>query len=137
MTFHEGVSMGLLEVGELPKTQRGTGRKRGSWRGHEEEAKELRVLAERHPDQWGKVLVRATAARAQQISSAIKNGTAADFKPDENGQFLAHVRKSTDQSGDPTNRKGEPITLYDVWARYEYTGPDKKKSAHAHAAAAH
>lgn len=121
--------MGLLEIGALPKTQRGTGRKPGTWRGHEEEAQELRTLAQRHPDQWGKVLEKVSASRAQQVASAIKNGTAADFKPDAGGSFTAHARKSPDQSGAATNRKGETITPYDVWAKYEMNNSQQAQVA--------
>jgi hypothetical protein len=121
--------MGLLEVGPLPKTQRGTGRKPGTWRGHAEEAEQLRNLP---AGQWGKVLAQVQASRAQQIVSAIKNGTAADFRHGEDGsKFTAHARKSKDQAGAPTNRKGQTVTLYDVWARYL---PPSSKSKAAKAA---
>jgi hypothetical protein len=108
--------MALIKVGPLPRTQRGTGRKPGTWRGHAEEARQLRAL---EPGQWGMVLERVQASRAQQIVSAIKNGTAADFRHESDGaRYTAHARKSDDQSGAPTNKKGVTVTLYDVWARW-------------------
>jgi hypothetical protein len=114
----------LIKVGTLPPTQRGTGRKPGTWRGHAEEANQLRELAKKNPEQWGMVLERVQASRAQQIVSAIKNGTAADFRHEESGaKFTAHARKSADQSGAPM-RKDVPVTLYDVWARYLPDGTD-------------
>jgi hypothetical protein len=64
------------------------------------------------------VLERVQSSRAQQVVSAIKNGTAADFPHEADGsKFTAHARKSKDQSGAPV-RKGAPVTLYDVWARF-------------------
>ena len=108
--------MGLIKVGPLPKTQRGTGRKPGTWRGHAEEARQLREL---ETGQWGMVLERVQASRAQQIVSAIKNGTAADFRHEPDGaHYTAHARKSEDQTGAPLNKKKQIVTLYDVWARY-------------------
>lgn len=115
----------LLEVGPLPPTQRGTGRKPGTWRGHADEAARLRAL---DPGMWGKVLERVQASRAQQIVSAIKNGTAADFRYGEDGsKYTAHARKSKDQSGAPTNRKGQTVTLYDVWAKYLPAGTEEEE----------
>lgn len=110
------MGQGLLETGPLPPTQRGTGRKPGTWRGHAEEAAQLRALPS---GEWGKVLAKVQASRAQQIVSAIKNGTAADFRHGVDGsKYTAHARKSRDQEGAPRNRKGQTVTLYDVWARY-------------------
>lgn len=114
--------MALIKVGALPKTQRGTGRKPGTWRGHKEEADQLRGLK---PGEWGMVLERVQASRAQQIVSAIKNGSAADFRIEKDGShFTAHARKSEDQSGAPTNKKNKIVTLYDVWARYVQAGEE-------------
>lgn len=110
--------MALLRVGEIPKPQRGTGRKTGTFRGHEEDAEELRTLAARHPSEGGVVLGKVSASRAQQVASAIKKGTTADFKHDENGYFIAQARKSPDQSGAGTNKDGKALVLYDVWAQY-------------------
>lgn len=112
--------MALLEIGPLPQTQRATGRKPGIWRGHEEDAQQLRTLAQRHPGQWGKVLEGATSARAQQIASAIKKGRAYDFKPDETGKFVAHARKSA-----VTLDSGK--TAYDVWARFVPAGQEEQE----------
>jgi hypothetical protein len=69
------------------------------------------------------VLERVQASRAQQIVSAIKNGTAADFRHEpDGGRYTAHARKSEDQDGAPTNKKGLTVTLYDVWARWLPSG---------------
>lgn len=110
--------MALLRVGQPPKTTRGVGRKPGIWAGHGQDAEELRKLADRHPTEWGVVLGRVNASKAQSVASAIKTGKAADFKPDFNGHFEAISRKSEDQANPPKNRKGQPYVLFDVWARY-------------------
>lgn len=114
--------MGLLETGELPKMTRTQGRKPGKWRGHEDMAEELRVLASRQRDadkRWGKVAERENPTKAQAIVSAIKKGEAVGFAPTEKGSFDARSRKSRNQHRAPINKAtGKPVVLYDVWARF-------------------
>lgn len=114
--------MGLLAVGELPKVTRNSkGRKPGKWKGHEDLAQELRVLAsrERDPDKrWGMVAERHTDAKAQNIASAIKKGEAIGFEHTTAGHFEARSRKSRNQSRAPETKSKQPVVLYDVWARY-------------------
>jgi hypothetical protein len=107
---------------------RGTGRKPGVWRGHEEEAELVRKTASRHPDQWSMIATRVSASKAQQVAWAIKNGKTADFKPDDDGEFTAHARKSEDQENAPLGKNGKPITLYDVWCRYLHREPEPVKT---------
>lgn len=115
--------MGLLAVGELPKvTRTGTGRRPGKWRGHEEDAQELRQLqaGEQDPERcWGLLVRRVNENKAQSIVSAVKKGEAIGFEHTPEGCFEAVSRKSPDQGRAPVNpRTKEPFVLYDVWARY-------------------
>src|SRR5580765_6615487 len=113
---------GLLEVGELPKMTRTHGRApTGKWRGHENLAEELKLLAKRenNPERrWGKLAERLTPTKAQDIALAIKKGESPGFEHVD-GVFEAKARKSKNQNRAPVNtRTGKTVVLYDVWARF-------------------
>jgi hypothetical protein len=118
---------GLTAVGELPPKSRGTsGRKPGRWRGHEDLAEELRVIARREQDpgkRWGRIDERVPEYTAQARVAMVKKGEAVGFEHTPEGRFEAESRKSKNQNRAPVNpQTGKPRVLYDVWARFAPAG---------------
>jgi hypothetical protein len=116
--------MSKFEIGPLPKIE-GAGRKSaGKWPGHAEEAAAVKQYALDNPkdtENYLKIAEGLKVHTASRIASLINKGVADDFQPDHTGSFRASARRHpqlTDEHGRP---------LYDIWARYDYTGPVKAR----------
>jgi hypothetical protein len=97
----------------------------GKWPGHAREAAAVRkyfVESLDAPENYFMVIAEGLKVHtASRIASLINKGIADDFKPDHEGHYRASARRNAklvDETGRP---------LYDIWARYNYTGPEKPR----------
>lgn len=115
------------QFSELPKIEGAGRRGSGIWPGHAAEARDLREHTMGNLDnpevaeRWSCVAEGQRVHAASRIAGSIKKGVAVDFGPDTTGHYDARCRHNPDS---PPNG---PKALYDVWARYVYTGPEQPK----------
>lgn len=112
-----------FEVGPLPKIEGAGRRSGGKWPGHSKEASALKALWQQNPEDtetFVKIASDLKVHTASRIASLINKGIADDFKPDTTGHYEARTRRTKTNPG-----------LYDLWARYVYTGPEQPRRRRA------